>query len=64
MLDLTGNGYDAGDRVLQFGLPGAQAVSGDWNGNGKDTPAVLQNNQWFFDLEEMDSLVSQDRPIR
>ncbi len=21
VLDLTGNGYDAGDRVLKFGLP-------------------------------------------
>ncbi len=48
---MTGNGFDAGDRFLQFGLPGDQPVSGDWNKDGKDTPGVLQNRKWFFDLE-------------
>jgi hypothetical protein len=49
VLDLTGNGFDAGDRVLQFGLPGDKAVAGDWNGNGIDTVGVFRDGAWFFD---------------
>ncbi len=49
VLDLTGNGYDAADRVLAFGLPGDKAVAGDWNGNGIDTVGVFRDGLWFFD---------------
>lgn len=51
VLDLTGNGFDANDRVLQFGLPGDKAVAGDWNGNGIDTVGVFRNGSWYFDRD-------------
>lgn len=51
VLDVTGNGFDANDRVLQFGLPGDKAVAGDWNRNGIDTVGVYRNGQWFFDRD-------------
>lgn len=49
VLDMTGNGFDGGDRVLSFGLPGDKAVAGDWNGDGVDTVGVFRNGWWFFD---------------
>lgn len=49
VLDLTGNGFDANDKVLQFGLPGDKAVAGDWDGDGIDTVGVFRDGAWFFD---------------
>lgn len=43
VLDMTGNGFDGGDRVLSFGLPGDKAVAGDWDGDGVDTVGVFRN---------------------
>ncbi len=50
---MTGNGFDAGDRFLQFGLPGDQPVSGDWNKDGKDTPAFYRTESGSSILKVM-----------
>jgi hypothetical protein len=51
VLDITGNGFDLGDRVLHFGLPGDRAVAGDWNGNGIDTVGIYRHGLWYFDRD-------------
>ncbi len=50
-LDSNGSGgYDAGDRVFAFaGQPGAIAVTGDWNGDGKTKVGYYLNGFWALD---------------
>ena len=51
VLDSNGSGgYDAGDNVFAFaGQPGAIAVVGDWNGNGKTKVGYYLNGFWVLD---------------
>src|SRR5262249_9780244 len=43
VLDINGNGvYDAGDRVLSFGLNGDTFIVGDWTGDGKAKIGVVR----------------------
>ncbi len=51
VLDSNGSGgYDAGDRVFAFaGQPGAIAVVGDWNGDGKTKAGYYLNGFWVLD---------------
>lgn len=48
ILDQTGNGYDYRDPILGFGAADAQPFAADWNGDGRDTPGVLQSEGWYF----------------
>jgi len=38
----------AGVATFGLGLPTDVALAGDWNGTGRDTPALVRGNQWFF----------------
>ena len=50
-LDSNGSGgFDAGDRVFAFaGQPGAIAVVGDWNGDGRTKVGYYLNGFWALD---------------
>ena len=50
-LDFNGNGqFDASDRVFPFaGQPGAVAVTGDWNGDGRTKVGYYINGFWVLD---------------
>ena len=50
-LDFNGNGqFDASDRVFPFaGQPGAIAVTGDWNGDGRTKVGYYINGFWVLD---------------
>jgi subtilisin family serine protease len=48
--DTKGNGiWEVGDEQYTFGSPGVQAVTGDWNGDGKDESGVFLNGGWWLD---------------
>ena len=52
-VDWNGNNqWDATDaaHVVNFGLPGDQAVAGDWTGNGQTRLGVFRNGVWYLDL--------------
>lgn len=51
VLDSNGSGgYDVADRVFAFaGQPGAIAVVGDWNGDGKSKVGYYLNGFWVLD---------------
>jgi len=51
VLDSNGNGvYDAADKLFAFaGQPGAVAVTGDWNGDGKTKVGFYLNGFWILD---------------
>lgn len=38
----------AGVASFALGLPTDIAVAGDWNGTGRDTPALVRGNDWYF----------------
>ena len=38
----------AGVAFFTLGLPTDIAVAGDWNATGRDTPALVRGNDWFF----------------
>src|SRR5207237_503334 len=44
------NSLSAGfaDTVFTYGDPGDTVVTGDWNGDGKDTIAIVRGAQWFL----------------
>jgi len=50
-LDANGNGvFDAGDKYFPFtSQPGAIAVSGDWNGDGRSKIGIYFNGFWALD---------------
>jgi hypothetical protein len=51
-LDANGNGSWEGpptDKFVYFGLAGAKAVVGDWNGSGTTKVAVYDNGMWYVD---------------
>ena len=50
-LDSNGSGaYEASDRVFPFaGQPGAIAVTGDWNGDGRTKVGFYLNGFWVLD---------------
>ena len=51
-LDANGNGgWDNTtlDKAINFGAPGDQAISGDWNGDGKAKMGVFRNGVWYLD---------------
>jgi len=49
-LDTNGSGtWDTGDEYHMFGSPGVQAVTGDWNHDGKDEIGVFLNGGWWLD---------------
>jgi len=49
-LDANGDGiWDTGDEYHMFGSPGVQAVTGDWNRDGKDEIGVFLNGGWWLD---------------
>ena len=49
-LDANGVGiWDTGDEYHMFGSPGVQAVTGDWNHDGKDEMGVFLNGGWWLD---------------
>ncbi len=50
-LDANGNGvFDTGDRLFAFGgQPGAIAVVGDWNGDGRSKVGYYINGFWVID---------------
>jgi PKD repeat protein len=49
-LDANGDGiWNAGDVQYTFGSPGVQAVTGDWNRDGKDESGVFLNGGWWLD---------------
>ena len=49
-LDANGSGtWDTGDEYHMFGSPGVQAVTGDWNYDGKDETGVFLNGGWWLD---------------
>ena len=39
---------NAGVAFFSLGLPTDIAVAGDWNANGRDTPALVRGRDWFF----------------
>jgi 6-phosphogluconolactonase (cycloisomerase 2 family) len=49
----NGNGQFDGCEIdlcdLPFGLPGDQAVVGDWDGDGRSQLGVFRNGQWYLD---------------
>ena len=52
-VDRNGNNqWDAVDasRLMFFGLPGDQAVAGDWTANGVTRAGVFRNGLWYLDL--------------
>lgn len=51
VLDSNGSGgYDTSDKLFAFaGQPGAVAVVGDWNGNGKTKVGYYLNGFWVLD---------------
>jgi len=49
-IDTNGDGtWDTGDEYHMFGSPGVQAVTGDWNHDGKDETGVFLNGGWWLD---------------
>ena len=44
-----GNAIDANIPNFGLGLPNAQAVVGDWNGDGKKEIGVFSNGSWYLD---------------
>jgi PKD repeat protein len=49
-LDANGDGsWNNGDEYHAFGSPGVQAVTGDWNHDGKDEIGVFYNGGWWLD---------------
>jgi hypothetical protein len=49
-LDANGDGiWDTGDDYHKFGSSGVQAVTGDWNLDGKDEIGVFYNEGWWLD---------------
>ena len=38
----------AGIASFALGLPTDIAIAGDWNGTGRDTPALVRGSDWFF----------------
>ncbi len=49
-LDYNGNGvWGGGDRQYTFGSPGVQAVTGDWNNDGRSELGVFLNGDWWLD---------------
>lgn len=43
------NGFGGnGDTVCTYGVSGDVPVSGDWNGDGKDSPGVFRNGSWYL----------------
>jgi hypothetical protein len=49
-LDANGDGiWNTGDEYHTFGSPGVQAVTGDWNHDGKDEMGVFLNGGWWLD---------------
>ncbi len=39
---------NAGVAFFSLGLPTDIAIAGDWNANGRDTPALVRGRDWFF----------------
>jgi hypothetical protein len=51
VLDKNGNGaFDGADGFYYFGLPGDQAVAGDWTGDGRVRLGVFRGGVWYLDL--------------
>ncbi len=51
-LDRGGDGtFDPPNDAAQFGLPGAEPVTGDWNGDGRDEVGVFKDGFWYLDYD-------------
>ena len=51
-LDLNGSrSWNSGDVTFVFGSSGDQAVSGDWDNNGKDEIGVYRNGTFYLDSD-------------
>ena len=65
VLDANGNGYfDAGDKVFSFAgfsQPGAIAVVGDWNGDGRTKIGYYINGFWVLDYDGDGVFTSADK---
>ncbi len=49
--DTTGDGgWNVGDSIFRFGIPGDTPITGDWDGDGFDEIGVHRGNYFFLDL--------------
>ncbi|NOY43049.1 MAG: hypothetical protein GXP26_14595 [Planctomycetes bacterium] len=51
---------DAVDHVFHYGAPGDYPVTGDWNGDGRETIAVFRDGTWYLDIDGDGRFTSDD----
>ncbi len=51
---------DAVDHVFHYGAPGDYPVTGDWNGDGRETIAVFRDGIWYLDIDGDGQFTSND----